>query len=271
MSSAPEKLGERTLERQCSLGNKRLRRLLVRVRTVSECHPLHRPRQFLSRQLCGRVLFPKVTTDGLVVRRRHLEGLERKHTPHTLPHIPVPLLPGFQERRVVPGIGEDGDAVVVLGGGAQERDAADVDLFDCVCEGAGGFGDGFCERVEVADDDGDGRDALCLEVFFVRWDRAGKDAWWWWWGVLAVIFLEVNARQTSVYGRMESLHSSAQHFRRFRYVRNISSEQIRLYQPAQKYCTHSIGMPASLIFLAVPPDPSNLTPAWCSPVARSIK
>ena len=38
---------------------------------------------------------------------------------------------------------------------------------------------------------------------------------------------------------------------------------------SERRSTHSIGIPESLIFLAVPPDPNNLTPASLKPLASS--
>lgn len=35
--------------------------------------------------------------------------------------------------------------------------------------------------------------------------------------------------------------------------------------------THSIDIPASLTALAVPPDPTSLTPAWVRPFAKSMR
>ena len=35
--------------------------------------------------------------------------------------------------------------------------------------------------------------------------------------------------------------------------------------------THSMGIPASLIFFAVPPEPSKRVPAVCNPFAKSMR
>jgi len=65
---------------------------------------------------------------------------------------------------------------MIFGRGAQQRDPADVDLFDGVCEGAAWPRDGRRERIQVADDDRDGRDGLCCEVPLIGRDVACKDA-----------------------------------------------------------------------------------------------
>ena len=62
--------------------------------------------------------------------------------------------------RVVGRVAEDGDVRVVLGGGAQERRAADVDLLDPLREGRGLARDGLLERVEVHHDDVDRPDPV---------------------------------------------------------------------------------------------------------------
>ena len=51
---------------------------------------------------------------------------------------------------VIGGIGHHRDRVVVLGRGADQRDAADIDVFDAVVA-AGAGGDGLGKRVEIAD------------------------------------------------------------------------------------------------------------------------
>ena len=75
--------------------------------------------------------------------------------------------PRVKELGVVARVRQHGHARVVLRSRAQERDAADVDLLDLVRERAVRLCDGRRERVEVANDDRDGRDALRLQIFFV--------------------------------------------------------------------------------------------------------
>ena len=91
--------------------------------------------------------------------------------------VPVSRLPLLQEFSIVRRVGEDRNTLVVLRGRAEKGDAADIDLFDRVSERAVGLGNGVCERVEVADDDGDGGDLLRLEVRLVRWNRPREDTW----------------------------------------------------------------------------------------------
>ena len=155
---------------------KRLRGLLVRVRAVAKRHPLDRSRELFLGKLRGRILLSEVSTDRLVVGRGHLERLERKLDPDRLSDVALARIPRGKELGIVCGVGEDRDALMVLRGRAQKGDATDVDLFDRVGERAVGFGDGVCERVEVADDDGDGGDLLRLKVRLVRRNRPREDA-----------------------------------------------------------------------------------------------
>ena len=165
-----------TFEWQLARSNKRLGRLLVRVRAITQRRPLYRPRKPLLRQVARRVLLPEVPADRLVVRRGLLERLQRELAPCRLPDVTVARLPLLQEFSIVRRVGEDRDALVVLRSRAEKGDAADINLFDRVSERAVGLGDGVCERVEVADDDGDGGDLLGLEVRLVRGNRPREDA-----------------------------------------------------------------------------------------------
>lgn len=64
---------------------------------------------------------------------------------------------------------------MVLRGGAEQSDTANVDLLDGVSERAARLCNGLCERVQVADNDRDGRDVLRLEVGLVRGNGTRKD------------------------------------------------------------------------------------------------
>ena len=66
---------------------------------------------------------------------------------------------------------------MVLGGGAQEGGAADVDVLEGVLEGDAGAGDGGLEGVEVDGDEVDGRKAAEGELLGVLGEvAAGEDA-----------------------------------------------------------------------------------------------
>ena len=107
---------------------------------------------------------PEVGDGGIVVGRM-LEGLEGIVIAALLGDLAGLEL--AQELGIVGRIAEDRNAAVVLGGGSDEGYAANVDLLDCICERAAGLRDGGRERVEVANDDRDGRDALRLQILFV--------------------------------------------------------------------------------------------------------
>lgn len=70
---------------------------------------------------------------------------------------------------------------------------------------------------------------------------------------------------------MKGLHTPSKHLRRFRNIGDVPTISIYSlrYIPTCGHEAYSIGMPASLIFFAVPPDPSRRTPCSCSPFARS--
>lgn len=65
---------------------------------------------------------------------------------------------------------------MVFSSSTEKGDTADIDFLDGICDCASGFGDGIGEGVEVADDDGDGRDVLGLEVLLIGRDVACEDA-----------------------------------------------------------------------------------------------
>ena len=72
--------------------------------------------------------------------------------------------------------GDDRDGRVVLGGGADHRRAADVDLLDALV-GRGAGGDGLAERVEVDDDQVERLDAQLGELLpVVLQAQVGEDA-----------------------------------------------------------------------------------------------
>lgn len=165
-----------TLEGQLSLSHICLRRLLVGVRAIPQSRPLHRSGEPLRGQLRARVLLPEVSADRLIVLRGHLERLQRKLAAKRLPDVGLPLAPRLEKFRIVGGVREHRDALMVLRSGTEERHASDVNLFYGIGERAVRLGDGGGERVEIADDDGDGRDRLRLEICFVGRDGASKNA-----------------------------------------------------------------------------------------------
>ena len=132
----------------------------MRISSVSQCESLGRAQEPVPARSIG-VLLAEVRANSCVVLRCHIERLERKTAPKRHADIAVTLRPRLDEVGVISGIGEYSNALVVLRCGAQQRDTTDVDLLDCVCERAAWPCDGRCERVEIADDDGDRRDGLC--------------------------------------------------------------------------------------------------------------
>lgn len=64
---------------------------------------------------------------------------------------------------------------MVLRGSTEKSDTTDVDLLDSISERAAGLRDSLGEGVQVADDDGDGRDGLRLQILLIGGDGAGED------------------------------------------------------------------------------------------------
>lgn len=164
-----------TLDGELSLGDKGLSRRLVGVGAVAELHLLDTGRRLgLATELS--VLLAEVVRDGGVVLSGHLKCLEGE-TPAGLNGDLLLLLELLKHDLVVGGSGDDGDATMVLGRGTEERDTSDVNLLNGAREGAVGGLNGLDERVEVAGDDGDGRDRVGREVCKVGRDVAREDAW----------------------------------------------------------------------------------------------
>ncbi len=72
----------------------------------------------------------------------------------------------FQEFRIVVHRGHDNDILEVLCGGADQRDASDVNLFDDVLLGSA-TGNSLFEGVEVDDDEVYLRDLIFIQLFSV--------------------------------------------------------------------------------------------------------
>lgn len=145
----------------------RLGRFLVRVGTITQRGPLNRPSELFWVKIAGSIFLPEISTDSIVIFRCHFERLERKFAPKLLPNIPLTVLPSFQEVIIIGGIGKNGDPFVILRRSTEERNASDINLLDRIFEGAPRFCDGLGERIEVANDDRDGRNRLSLEILFV--------------------------------------------------------------------------------------------------------
>jgi hypothetical protein len=147
----------------------------VRVCAVTEREALDNTGNLVFREVSGRVLLPEVAADCVVVLGGYLECLERERAPEWLPDVAAALGPRLEKGSVVGRIGEDRDACVVLRGRTEERNAADVNLLDGIGKRAVGFGDGGRERVKIADDDRDWRDALRLKILLVGGSRLSQD------------------------------------------------------------------------------------------------
>ncbi len=76
-----------------------------------------------------------------------------------------------------------------------------------------------------------------------------------------------------MHDRMEGLYTAAKHLGCFGDIGDVSLDLVgyHCHIMLEASPTHSIGNPASLIFFAVPPEPSKRTPDWDSAVARSMR
>ena len=139
------------------------------------------------------------------------------------------------ESGIVGDAGDDGDVFKVLGGGADHRRAADVDVFDEVAEGDAGLGGGLLEGVEVDDHHVDGLDAVGGDGGFVL-------------GVAA------DVEQAAVDLGMEGLDAAVEHLRK-----------------AGEFADVLDGRPASRRARAVPPVETSSTPKPARTWANSTR
>lgn len=158
---------------------------------------------------------------------------------------------------------------MVLGRGAQQGDAADVDLLDGVGKRAAWACDGRGEGIEVTDDDGDRRDGLRREVLLIAGDVASEDSY----GRSEGLGWMDGLRLTAVHNWMEGLYTATEHFGCFGDVSDIPMDRVgyQCHVVWRTLRTHSTVSPTSLIFFAVPPEASKRTPDWDSAVARSMR
>ena len=107
-----------------------------------------------------------------------------------------------EDLRVILRIGDDGNEAVILGGRAEHRGAADIDVFDGVFQRAALLGDRVLEAVEVDDDHVDQVDLVFPEGLHVR--------------------LVVPKREkTAVDLRMQGFEPSVHHLRKSRVIRHV--------------------------------------------------
>lgn len=164
-----------TLERKLALGHESLSRLLVGIGTISKGDALNRASELVLGKLSRCVLFTEVTADGIVVLRGLLKRLESEIASSGL--VNASLLPGIQELCVILRVRKDRNASVVLSGSTEESHTANVDLLDGVGQGAVGLSDGFVEWVQVAHDNGNGRDCLSFKILLIGWDVSSQNAY----------------------------------------------------------------------------------------------
>lgn len=160
-----------------TLFDESLRRLLVRVGTVSERQSLVANTGSGNQVLFGigrRVHLSEVVCDRLVVG---LGAFERLQCQSSLGRVGdgLVLLPFAQDDVVVRGRRNDRDTGMVLGRSSEKGDTSDVDLLNGTGERAVGLLSLQNERVKVADDQGDGRDLVGSQVGQVGFDVPRQD------------------------------------------------------------------------------------------------
>ena len=105
------------------------------------------------------------------------EGPHRQIEAETVGRLAFVAAEVFENLVVLHGIGDDRDGAVILGGGADHRRTADVDIFDGIFEGAVRLGDGLLEGVEIHAEEVDSADVMGLHgARMVRIVAQGQEA-----------------------------------------------------------------------------------------------
>ena len=145
--------------------------------------------------------------DGRVVAGGGVEGAKRQAAARCWRHVALGL-ELFENGRVIGRIGHDRYVAVVLGGRADQRHAADVDVFDQRVEGGAGAGRLF-ERIKIGRHHVDAVDAMIFHVLDVGGQiAAGQDA--------------------AENKRMKSLHPAAEDVRKLGDVGNFDDGNARV-------------------------------------------
>lgn len=152
------------LEGQLALGHESGSGLLVRVGTVAERELRH---------AIASILLAEEARDSSVIVGGLLEGLQGVLLAASLGDLTGLEL--LEEFRVVSGVRQDSDTLVVLGCGAEQSHTTDINLLNGLVDGDVDLGDGLLEGVQVADDEVDLGDLLLGEVLLVGLDVSGKD------------------------------------------------------------------------------------------------
>ena len=153
----------------------------------------------------------QISVDGLVITRRASERLTRQAEAGGVAELAPARRQLVEDRAVLAGVGHDTDAAVVLGGGADHRRPADVDLLDRLGQGHPGLGHRRLERIERHDDQVDRRNAVAREGLEVGGDVAtGQDA--------------------AVDLRVQRLHPAVEHLRKPGDVGHVAHGQPRVAQ-----------------------------------------
>ena len=145
------------------------------VSSITKGSSLDSTSQLLFRQVRRSVLLPEIPADGIIVFGSHFESFQGKLGTSGLANIAISILPRVKELLVVSWVGKDRNTLMVFSRCTQEGDTADVNLFNSVCKRAARLGDSLGEGVQVADNDRDGGNGLCLQVLLIRWDRSSKN------------------------------------------------------------------------------------------------
>ena len=102
-----------------------------------------------------------------------------------------------QDAGIIGGLGHDEDGGVVLRGGAHQRWATDVDIFQCVRDRHRRIGDRLDEGIEIRDDHIDRRDAVARQR-------------------LDIVGIVPTREDAAMHGGMQRLHPPAEDFREIR-------------------------------------------------------
>ena len=149
--------------------------------------------------------------DRGVVGRRAGERLARERLPRRVRERPLRAAQLGEHRGVVAGIDDHADPRLVLGGRADHRRPADVDLLDRLGQARLGLRDRRLERIQIHRDQIDRRDAVGFDVALVARVVAARE-------------------QAAVHARVQRLHPAAQHLRAPGELRDVDDGQARRAQ-----------------------------------------
>ena len=183
---------------------------LVRVLPVT--HGL-RPGETQQQAFRQRSLSAQIFGDRGVVPRRVPKGLGREREAGRIAQHPVIPTQLVQDSGVVRRIDDDADRGMILGGSAEQRGTADVDVLDRRVQVAIGARNRRLEGIQVNDDQVDRRDAVLCHDGFVQ---------------------PAPAQDPAMDFRVQGLDPAIHHFRKARIVGNLGDGNAVIGEQARR-------------------------------------